>query len=135
MPESLKKNIMEFKHFQKAILIFISISIVHGGIKRRTDEEGEFNKHQYDVGNDEHLIDFYTIPKYVFKYGVNDFYTGDIKSQQESRDGDIVKGKYSLVEPDGSVRIVEYTADKHSGFNAVVHKTNPTIASNEEKEE
>lgn len=53
---------------------------------------------------------------------MNDYHTGDIKSQQESRDGDLVKGQYSLVEPDGSIRTVEYTADKHSGFNAIVRK-------------
>lgn len=35
-------------------------------------------------------------------------------------------GQYSLVEPDGSVRTVDYTADDHNGFNAVVHKTAPT---------
>jgi len=62
-------------------------------------------------------------PKYSFKYAVNDYHTGDVKSQQEVRDGDVVKGQYSLVEPDGSVRTVDYTADKHSGFNAVVTKS------------
>lgn len=56
---------------------------------------------------------------------MNDFHTGDIKSQHETRDGDVVKGQYSVVEPDGSIRTVEYTADKHSGFNAVVHRTPP----------
>lgn len=64
-------------------------------------------------------------PKYSFKYGVNDYHTGDVKSQHEVRDGDVVKGQYSLVEPDGSIRTVDYTADKHSGFNAVVSKTAP----------
>lgn len=34
-------------------------------------------------------------------------------------------GQYSLVEPDGSIRTVDYTADKLNGFNAVVHKTAP----------
>lgn len=62
-------------------------------------------------------------PKYSFKYGVNDFHTGDVKHQHETRDGDVVKGQYSLVEPDGSIRTVDYTADKHNGFNAVVSKT------------
>lgn len=38
----------------------------------------------------------------------------------------MVKGQYSLVEPDGSVRTVDYTADDHNGFNAVVHKSGPT---------
>ncbi|KAJ8979347.1 hypothetical protein NQ317_012943 [Molorchus minor] len=61
-------------------------------------------------------------PKYEFKYGVRKTSTpGDIKSQHESRDGDVVKGHYSLLEPDGSIRTVEYSANKHSGFNAVVH--------------
>lgn len=48
--------------------------------------------------------------------------TGDSKNQQESRNGDVVQGSYSLVEPDGTRRTVEYTADPHNGFNAVVHK-------------
>jgi hypothetical protein len=62
-------------------------------------------------------------PKYSFNYGIKDPHTGDVKSQHEERDGDVVKGQYSLVEPDGSVRTVDYTADDHNGFNAVVHKT------------
>ncbi|TGZ37782.1 Cuticle protein 19 [Temnothorax longispinosus] len=33
----------------------------------------------------------------------------------------------SVNEPDGSVRIVEYTADDHNGFNAVVKKVGPAI--------
>ncbi|CAH0557214.1 unnamed protein product [Brassicogethes aeneus] len=73
-----------------------------------------------------HHVDYYAPPKYSFKYGVSDYHTGDIKSQHETRDGDVVKGQYSVVEPDGSVRTVEYTADEHNGFNAVVHKTAPT---------
>ncbi|XP_044268771.1 adult-specific cuticular protein ACP-20-like [Tribolium madens] len=64
----------------------------------------------------------YHHPKYQFKYGVVDHHTGDIKSQEESRDGDVVKGSYSVHEPDGTILTVHYTADKHSGFNAVVHK-------------
>ncbi|XP_075161076.1 cuticle protein 8-like, partial [Haematobia irritans] len=64
-------------------------------------------------------------PKYSFNYGIKDPHSGDIKSQSEERDGDAVKGQYSLVEADGSVRTVDYTADDHHGFNAVVHKTAP----------
>ncbi|XP_068630562.1 cuticle protein 8-like [Battus philenor] len=67
-------------------------------------------------------------PKYDFSYSVADGHTGDNKSQQESRDGDVVKGSYSFVEADGSVRSVEYSADDHSGFNAVVHNSAPTAA-------
>lgn len=53
--------------------------------------------------------------------------TGDNKSQQESRNGDVVTGSYSLVEPDGTRRIVEYTADPVNGFNAVVHKEGAVV--------
>lgn len=61
-------------------------------------------------------------PHYSFHYEVNDPLTGDSKSQSESRDGDVVQGTYSLAEPDGSIRTVDYTADPLNGFNAVVHK-------------
>ncbi|XP_063379441.1 uncharacterized protein LOC134666220 [Cydia fagiglandana] len=67
-------------------------------------------------------------PKYEYTYSVADGHTGDNKSQQETRDGDVVKGSYSFHEADGSIRTVEYTADDHHGFNAVVHNTAPTHA-------
>ncbi|KAF0759239.1 cuticle protein 19.8-like [Aphis craccivora] len=60
---------------------------------------------------------------YSFQYNVNDPQTYDVHSQSESSDGNgNVKGSYSLLEADGSTRVVEYTADDHSGFNAVVKK-------------
>ncbi|XP_013135311.1 PREDICTED: cuticle protein-like [Papilio polytes] len=69
--------------------------------------------------------DEYAHPRYDFSYSVADGHTGDNKSQQESRDGDAVHGQYSLLEADGSVRTVQYTADDHSGFNAVVSNSAP----------
>ncbi|XP_077294266.1 uncharacterized protein LOC143916879 [Arctopsyche grandis] len=74
-----------------------------------------------------HYHDWFTYPKYSFDYAVNDPHTGDVKSQQEFRDGDVVKGQYSLVEPDGSIRVVEYTADDENGFNAIVKKIGPSL--------
>ncbi|XP_072390360.1 uncharacterized protein [Diabrotica undecimpunctata] len=65
---------------------------------------------------------------YDFGYAVSDPHTGDSKSQQESRHGDVVQGSYSLIEADGSKRTVEYTADPHNGFNAVVHKEPAAVA-------
>lgn len=35
---------------------------------------------------------FQAYPKYSFNYGIKDLHTGDIKSQAEERDGDVVKG-------------------------------------------
>ncbi|XP_023720183.1 cuticle protein 19-like [Cryptotermes secundus] len=62
----------------------------------------------------------YAHPKYEFKYGVKDEHTHDNKEQAEKRDGDKVEGYYKLVEPDGTIRTVHYTADKHTGFHAQV---------------
>ncbi|XP_061389005.1 larval cuticle protein A2B [Musca vetustissima] len=61
-------------------------------------------------------------PQYAFAYNVQDALTGDSKSQQEVRDGDVVKGSYSVVDADGSLRTVFYTADPINGFNAVVQR-------------
>ncbi|XP_065340570.1 larval cuticle protein A3A-like [Cloeon dipterum] len=61
-------------------------------------------------------------PQYSYAYSVSDALTGDNKQQQESRQGDVVQGSYSLIEADGTRRIVDYTADPINGFNAVVHK-------------
>lgn len=63
-------------------------------------------------------------PNYSFGYKVNDQLTGDSKNQQEVRNGDTVTGSYSLVEQDGSQRIVDYRADSTNGFNAIVYKEN-----------
>jgi len=60
--------------------------------------------------------------EYEFSYSVHDDHTGDIKSHQESRKGHAVTGKYELIDSDGYRRIVEYTADEHTGFNAIVHR-------------
>ncbi|XP_022903306.1 cuticle protein 19-like [Onthophagus taurus] len=80
-------------------------------------------------------VDYVAYPKYEFNYGVADGHTGDQKSQHEVRDGDVVKGSYSLHEADGTVRTVHYTADDHNGFNAVVtrsghaaHPATPIVA-------
>ncbi|KAL3279970.1 hypothetical protein HHI36_017475 [Cryptolaemus montrouzieri] len=61
-------------------------------------------------------------PQYSYGYDVKDGLTGDSKSQHETRSGDVVQGQYSVVDPDGTLRTVDYTADPINGFNAVVSK-------------
>ncbi|XP_059052460.1 uncharacterized protein LOC131847037 [Achroia grisella] len=82
-------------------------------------------QHAKHYSHDEH-VDYYAHPKYQYEYKVDDPHTGDNKFQQEVRDGDVVKGVYSFLEADGSIRTVEYTSDKVNGFNAVVKHTPPT---------
>ncbi|KAL7033950.1 hypothetical protein ACKWTF_007787 [Chironomus riparius] len=67
-------------------------------------------------------VEYDANPHYSYTYSVNDALTGDNKGQSETRDGDVVKGQYSLIEADGTRRVVDYTADPVNGFNAVVHK-------------
>ncbi|CAB3387585.1 Hypothetical predicted protein [Cloeon dipterum] len=67
-------------------------------------------------------FDFVAKPDYKFGYGVEDSKTGNKQTHQESRDGDVVRGEYTVLEPDGSMRIVQYTADPRNGFQAVVKR-------------
>lgn len=73
------------------------------------------------------LEEFDPLPQYRFGYDVADSLTGDYKSQNEERNGDLVQGSYSVVEPDGTRRVVDYAADSVNGFNAVVRKE-PLVA-------
>lgn len=67
------------------------------------------------------------LPQYSYGYDVQDALTGDYKGHQEHRNGDIVTGSYSVVDPDGTRRIVDYSADPLNGFNAVVRRE-PLVA-------
>ncbi|XP_019532680.1 histidine-rich glycoprotein-like [Aedes albopictus] len=78
-------------------------------------ESKEHDSHHHEDHHDAH-------PQYKFEYGVKDDHTGDHKTHWEHRDGDVVKGQYTLHDADGTERVVEYTADPHHGFNAVVKK-------------
>ncbi|CAK1604412.1 unnamed protein product [Parnassius mnemosyne] len=58
---------------------------------------------------------------YSFGYGVSDTKTGDVKTVWESKEGDTVKGHYSLLEPDGSAKHVESLVGPGKGFTAAVN--------------
>jgi hypothetical protein len=72
------------------------------------------------------IADYDANPQYSFTYRVTDVETGDSKAQEERRNGDSVEGSYSIVEPDGSIRTVRYSADPVNGFNAVVERNRET---------
>lgn len=91
-------------------------------------------------------IDYVAKPDYHFAYGVQDPKSKNHQSRQETRHGDTVHGEYrsvrywpmaycminccllmvfvlcvnSVLDPDGRVRTVQYTADKAHGFQAKV---------------
>ncbi|XP_055611737.1 adult-specific cuticular protein ACP-20-like [Uranotaenia lowii] len=86
--------------------------------------DGGYSGYNFGGGDSHHKQYHYAYPKYKYEYAVQDHKTGDHKSHWETRDGDVVLGQYRLFEPDGSERIVDYKADKHSGFEAKVKRVN-----------
>lgn len=114
-----------------ASLLAICFSLVTAGILTpQATSYSQIIKQDTNESQDSHDLknnqddrgDYFSEPKYEFKYGVKDFYTGDIKDQWEERNGDRVQGGYSMKEADGSTRIVEYMADDHFGFRAIVKR-------------
>lgn len=81
--------------------------------QHRNQDSQQVNEQSQNSENESH-------PKYSYSYDIQDKLTGDEKSQHETRDGDVVKGRYSFVEADGQKRIVDYTADSVRGFNAII---------------
>jgi hypothetical protein len=61
-------------------------------------------------------------PNYAYGYQVADGYRGDYHSHHEKGDGHNVVGQYSLQEPTGNVRTVNYVANVN-GFQAQVQNT------------
>ncbi|XP_046642225.1 uncharacterized protein LOC124327275 isoform X2 [Daphnia pulicaria] len=59
---------------------------------------------------------------YNFEYSVNNLPTGDVKSHEETRLNGVVTGYYMMLEADGTIRKVNYTADAENGFRAIVSK-------------
>jgi hypothetical protein len=51
---------------------------------------------------------------------VADSLSGDSKAREETRDGDLVTGSYTVADPDGRIRTVIYSADPVNGFQARV---------------
>ncbi|XP_063361589.1 cuticle protein 7-like [Cydia amplana] len=109
----------------------LGVGYGHGGVVAHGAAYGLAHGTPYGLAHAAAPVEIYAHPRYTFNYGVADGHTGDQKSQWESRDGDVVKGQYSLVEPDGTVRTVNYSADDHNGFNAVVsrqgHAAHPAV--------
>ncbi|XP_059062683.1 cuticle protein 8-like [Achroia grisella] len=126
---------MIFVSFQKALYLAALVVATLGQYEELSGYENhEFDgyhahkpvlhqQHQrLDGHHEEFDLDYHAHPKYSFDYSVKDPHTGDDKEHWETRDGDKVKGTYTLLETDGTKRVVEYEADDKNGFNAVVHK-------------
>ncbi|KAJ0179789.1 hypothetical protein K1T71_004380 [Dendrolimus kikuchii] len=117
-------NHQRIKMFSKVFCLVALLGIVSAHEAFSSQHVYKHDGHHepvYHHGHGDHgHHDYYTHPKFEFDYKVEDHHTGDIKSQHEHRDGDVVKGYYALHQPDGSIRHVDYHGDDHSGFHADV---------------
>lgn len=65
---------------------------------------------------------------YAWAYEVAAPSSGDRKAAREERRGDLVVGQYSVVEPDGSLRVVDYFVKPETGFRASVNNDAEVMA-------
>jgi hypothetical protein len=100
------------------LALIACVAAGHGSsyVSRHDDNHGG-----HGGGHEDHH-DYHHHPSYKFEYGVKDPKTKDHHSHWEHRDGDKVHGEYSLDEADGTKRVVKYSSDKHSGFQAHVER-------------
>lgn len=56
---------------------------------------------------------------YSFKYHVDDSKTDDYHGHEESRQGNVVRGRYYVLLPDGIRQIVDYVADS-TGYHPTI---------------
>ncbi|CRK96116.1 CLUMA_CG009547, isoform D [Clunio marinus] len=59
-------------------------------------------------------------PSYQFGFDVKDDEFTNYQNRKEQREGGVIKGSYSVVDSDGFIRTVSYTADPKEGFKAEV---------------
>lgn len=59
-------------------------------------------------------------PSYQFGFDVKDDQFTNYQTRKEERDGKTITGSYSVVDADGYIRTVKYTADPKEGFKAEV---------------
>jgi hypothetical protein len=64
--------------------------------------------------------------QYHYRYAVDDPLSGVINDRWEHRHGEYVKGAYSVLDPDGRVRTVDYEVDGTKGFHAVIRTQFPS---------
>nr|XP_027219316.1 uncharacterized protein LOC113811723 [Penaeus vannamei] len=91
----------------------------HQAFSQAFKERSEEMALQYSLGQVEYND---PNPEYAWAYEVDAKSTGDMKSAREERRGDVVVGQYSVMDPDGSLRVVDYSVAPGTGFQATVRK-------------
>ncbi|EDV39698.2 uncharacterized protein Dana_GF24343 [Drosophila ananassae] len=86
-----------------------STSILGKG-QHKLQQQQQEEEEQYDDQNS----------SYQFGFDVKDDEFTNYQNRKEIRDGSVIKGSYSVVDSDGFIRTVKYTADPKEGFKAEV---------------
>lgn len=73
-------------------------------------------------GQKESEEDYDPNPSYQFGFDVKDDEYTNYQNRKEQREGNVIKGSYSVVDSDGFIRTVTYTADPKEGFKAEVSR-------------
>ncbi|XP_055686036.1 uncharacterized protein LOC129791725 [Lutzomyia longipalpis] len=76
--------------------------------------------HHRQTYQDEEPEDHDFNSSYQFGFDVKDDEYTNYQNRKEIRDGGVIKGSYSVVDSDGFIRTVTYTADPKEGFKAEV---------------
>ncbi|XP_060535064.1 cuticle protein 19.8 [Cylas formicarius] len=69
---------------------------------------------------DDQADDYDPSPSYQFGFDVKDDQYTNYQNRKEEREGNKITGSYSVVDADGYIRTVKYTADPKEGFKAEV---------------
>ena len=72
----------------------------------------------FDRGINSEFLLLQTNPSYNFGFDVKDDENTNYQNRKETREGNVIKGSYSVVDSDGFIRTVTYTADPKEGFKA-----------------
>ncbi|GAB0090467.1 activating signal cointegrator 1 complex subunit 2 homolog [Sergentomyia squamirostris] len=81
---------------------------------------GKASHHRPSAYHDEEPEDHDFNSSYQFGFDVKDDEYTNYQNRKEIRDGGVIKGSYSVVDSDGFIRTVTYTADPKEGFKAEV---------------
>ncbi|CAO1368066.1 unnamed protein product [Diamesa serratosioi] len=79
-----------------------------------------YTQEQQQQADEENSEDYEPSPSYQFGFDVKDDEFTNYQNRKESREGNVIKGSYSVVDSDGFIRTVTYTADPKEGFKAEV---------------
>ncbi|KAF5299004.1 hypothetical protein FQA39_LY11636 [Lamprigera yunnana] len=109
---------------QRAQLASIRLKQVQPQVPQQQSLQSKINREpiQHNEDNRQLPEDYDPNPSYQFGFDVKDDYYTNYQNRKEQREGNKISGSYSVVDADGFLRTVTYTADPKEGFKAEVNR-------------